>query len=106
MIISFSCQSIKVTGGGAYKYQDLIKQKLGLEIGKCDEMSCIVQGCNFLLKNISDEAFRYQRKGSPEYTFTTISPRHMYPYLLVTIGSGVSILKVEAGRRVFYFISL
>ena len=32
-----------MTGGGAYKYQDRIKEKLGLDIGKCDEMSCIVQ---------------------------------------------------------------
>jgi len=84
-----------VTGGGAYKYQDLIMRKVGLKIDKCDEMGCIVQGCNFLLKNISDEAFIYRKKESPEYVFQTINPRHMYPYLLVTIGSGVSVLKVE-----------
>jgi len=49
-----------------------------------------------LLKNISDEAFTYQKKGNPEYVFQTLNPRHMYPYLLVTIGSGVSVLKVES----------
>ena len=48
-------QDIKVTGGGAYKYADLIRSKLGLPIEKCDEIASIVQGCNFLLRNISDE---------------------------------------------------
>ncbi len=88
-----------MTGGGAYKFQDLIMEKLGLPTTKCDEMGCIVQGCNFLLKNISDEAFVYQRKADPEYKFQTLNPRHMYPYLLVTIGSGVSILKVESDTK-------
>lgn len=34
---------IKVTGGGAYKYADLVKSKLGLPIDKRDEMKCVVQ---------------------------------------------------------------
>merc|ERR1719457_150295 len=57
-------------------------------------MECMIRGCNFLLKNINDESFVYQRKASPEYSFQ--NPKDMYPYLLVTIGSGVSILKVES----------
>ena len=36
-------QDVKVTGGGAYKFQDLIREKLGLQTDKCDEMGCIVQ---------------------------------------------------------------
>ncbi|PSN34733.1 Pantothenate kinase 4 [Blattella germanica] len=54
---------IKATGGGAYKYTELLQQKLGLSVDKEDEMSCLIKGCNFLLKNISDEAFVYQRHG-------------------------------------------
>ena len=62
---------------------------MGLPIDKRDEMLCVVQGCNFVLKNISDEAFVYNRKKEPaEYKFQTINPKEMYPYLLVTIGSG------------------
>lgn len=91
---------VKVTGGGAYKYADLVTEKLGgMPIDKCDEMKCIVRGCNFLLKNISNEAFAYKRKGNPEYKFQTIDPRTMFPYMLVTIGSGVSILKIESADR-------
>ena len=87
---------MQVTGGGAYKYSQLIETKLGLNINKEDEMLCMIRGCNFLLRNISDEAFSYQRKDDPAYTFQSVNPGNMFPYLLVTIGSGVSVLKVEA----------
>ncbi len=57
-------------------------------------MSCLIKGCNFLLKNISDEAFMYHRNGNPEYEFQT-AHTNIFPYLLVNIGSGVSIMKVR-----------
>ena len=87
---------VKVTGGGAYKYSEMIEKKLGLKITKEDEMQCMIRGCNFLLRNITDEAFSYQRKDDPAYTFQQVNPQDMFPYLLVTIGSGVSVLKVDA----------
>ena len=57
-------------------------------------MECLITGCNFLLKNIPDEAFVYERHGNPEYNFQGVDP-DIFPYLLVNIGSGVSILKVR-----------
>lgn len=57
-------------------------------------MGCLIKGCNFLLKNISDEAFIYHRHGDPEYDFQLADP-DIFPYLLVNIGSGVSIMKVS-----------
>ena len=56
-----------MTGGGAYKYTDLITDKLGVRVDKEDEMDCLINGCNFLLKNIPDEAFAFMRHGNPEY---------------------------------------
>lgn len=93
-----SGKSIKATGGGAYKYAYLIQEKLGLSVDKEDEMECLIKGCNFLLKNISDEAFVYHRHGNPEYEFQTADP-NIFPYLLVNIGSGVSIMKVESEEK-------
>ena len=43
-------KTISVTGGGAFKYADRIKEKLNLEVAKVDEMDCICAGANFLLK--------------------------------------------------------
>ncbi|XP_048762639.1 4'-phosphopantetheine phosphatase-like isoform X2 [Ostrea edulis] len=88
-------KTIHVTGGGAHKYRDLLASKLGVMVEKEDEMSCLIEGCNFLLKNIPDEAFMYQRHAEPEYKFQGVS-RDIFPYLLVNIGSGVSLIKVES----------
>lgn len=41
---------MKATGGGAYKFADLFKERLGVSLDKEDEMDCLVAGANFLLK--------------------------------------------------------
>ncbi|CAD6204297.1 GSCOCG00009904001-RA-CDS [Cotesia congregata] len=91
----FQGKSIKVTGGGAFKYTNSIQSKLGLQVDKEDEISCLIKGCNFLLKNIPCESFEFERHGNPEYKFEKAGP-NIFPYLLVNIGSGVSILKVQS----------
>lgn len=63
-------------------------------VDKEDEIGCLIKGCNFLLKNISCEAFEFERHANPEYKFQKAEP-NIFPYLLVNIGSGVSILKVS-----------
>ncbi|XVE54965.1 hypothetical protein DITRI_Ditri03aG0123400 [Diplodiscus trichospermus] len=87
---------IKVTGGGAYKYADLFKERLGISIDKEDEMDCLVAGANFLLKAIRHEAFTHM-EGHKE--FVQIDHNDLFPYLLVTIGSGVSIIKVDGDGK-------
>ncbi|XP_076656688.1 4'-phosphopantetheine phosphatase [Halictus rubicundus] len=93
----FHGKSIKVTGGGAYKYTPLLQEKLGLIVDKEDEIACLIKGSNFLLKNIPCEAFEFERHGSPEYKFQKADP-NIFPYMLVNIGSGVSIMKVESDK--------
>ncbi|KAL6182431.1 hypothetical protein ACLB2K_043852 [Fragaria x ananassa] len=83
---------IKATGGGAYKYADLFKERLGVGLDKEDEMNCLVAGANFLLKAIRHEAFTHM-EGQKE--FVQIDQIDLYPYLLVNIGSGVSMIKVD-----------
>ncbi|KAI7754072.1 hypothetical protein M8C21_009587 [Ambrosia artemisiifolia] len=88
---------IKATGGGAYKFADLFKEKLGVVIDKEDEMNCLVAGANFLLKvAIRHEAFTH-KEGHKE--FVQIDHNDMYPYLLVNIGSGVSLIKVDGDGK-------
>ncbi|GER38515.1 pantothenate kinase [Striga asiatica] len=83
---------IKATGGGAHKFADLFKERLGISIEKEDEMNCLVAGANFLLKAIRHEAFTHM-EGQKE--FVQIDSNDLFPYLLVNIGSGVSIIKVD-----------
>ena len=66
-------------------------------VDKLDEMKCLITGCNFLLKNIPNECFTFDRgdeKRKQKYNFQNVDSRTLFPYLLVNIGSGVSILKV------------
>lgn len=88
--------AIKATGGGAYKFADLFKENLGVSLDKVDEMDCLVAGANFLLKAVCQEAFTYMG-GREEYV--QIDHNDLYPYLLVNIGSGVSMIKVDGDGK-------
>lgn len=87
---------IKATGGGAFKFADLFKERLGVSIDKEDEMGCLVSGANFLLKAIRHEAFTHM-EGQKE--FVQIDTNDLFPYLLVNIGSGVSMIKVDGDGK-------
>uniref|UniRef100_A0A8B9HQX8 4'-phosphopantetheine phosphatase n=1 Tax=Astyanax mexicanus TaxID=7994 RepID=A0A8B9HQX8_ASTMX len=94
-LVNTETKVIKATGGGAYKFKDLIEKKLKLKVDKEDEMSCLIKGCNFVLKNIPHEAFVYAKHADSGFRFQNTRP-DIFPYLLVNIGSGVSIVKVES----------
>ncbi|KAK4844160.1 hypothetical protein QYF36_017161 [Acer negundo] len=87
---------IKATGGGAFKFADLFKERLGVSLDKEDEMDCLVAGANFLLKAIRHEAFTHI-EGRKE--FVQIDHNDLFPYLLVNIGSGVSMIKVDGDGK-------
>ncbi|XP_043813391.1 pantothenate kinase 2 isoform X4 [Manihot esculenta] len=87
---------IKATGGGAYKFADLFKEKLGVSLDKEDEMDCLVAGANFLLKAIRHEAFTHM-EGHKK--FVQIDHNDLFPYLLVNVGSGVSMIKVDGDGK-------
>lgn len=88
---------IKATGGGAFKFADVFKEKLGVSLVKLDEMDTVVTGANFLLKKIPNESFAFMHgKRTP----VDVNQKNLFPYLLVNIGSGVSMIKcVGDGRR-------
>lgn len=71
-------------------------------VDKEDEMTCLIKGCNFVLKNIPHEAFVYAKHADSEFRFQTTHP-DIFPYLLVNIGSGVSIFKVMSALKMFFF---
>ncbi|XP_026076559.1 pantothenate kinase 4-like isoform X1 [Carassius auratus] len=94
-LVNTETKVIKATGGGAHKFKDLIEKKLKLKVDKEDEMTCLIKGCNFVLKNIPHEAFVYAKHADSEFRFQNTHP-DIFPYMLINIGSGVSIVKVEA----------
>ena len=60
-------------------------------------MKCAVAGANFLLQTIRDEAFTFT-EGKKDFVVHKDGQQggdDLFPYLLVNIGSGVSIIKVD-----------
>ncbi|KAL8654767.1 MAG: hypothetical protein Q9210_001300 [Variospora velana] len=89
--------SIMATGGGAYKYYDEMRRVLGAEILREDEMDCLIMGLDFFITEIPREVFTYDDTDPMHFEEARAD---IYPYLLVNIGSGVSMVKVS-GRREF-----
>ena len=91
--------TVKATGGGAYKFHRAFQERLGITLEKEDEMACAVAGANFLLQTIRDEAFSYRDDKKEFIGKDELTQESLYPYLLVNIGSGVSIIKVDKDRH-------
>ena len=87
---------VMATGGGAYKYYEEMKKTLGTEVLREDEMECLIMGLDFFITEIPQEVFTYTETEPMQFK----TPRNdIYPYLLVNIGSGVSMVKVSGPRR-------
>ena len=110
--------TIGCTGGGAHKYAKEFSERLDITLHSTDELGCLVRGMHFALTNVIDECYTYRKIGHisadhnskpslwqkdvksdlrkvqvPYKAFASSDP---FPYLVVNIGSGVSILKVTA----------
>ncbi|KAL9599962.1 MAG: hypothetical protein Q9179_003379 [Wetmoreana sp. 5 TL-2023] len=88
--------SIMATGGGAYKFYDEMKKVLGVEVLREDEMDCLIMGLDFFITEIPREVFTYCDADPMRFEEARAD---IYPYLLVNIGSGVSMIKVSDRRK-------
>lgn len=84
------------TGGGAYKFEDEIKTKLGITLRKSDELDSVIYGIHYIDKhNPTRECYYIQDPLSDDRCLKVpYDLSKPYPYLVVNIGSGVSILAV------------
>ncbi|KAK4125326.1 fumble-domain-containing protein [Parathielavia appendiculata] len=87
---------VMATGGGAYKYYDKIRDVLGVDVLREDEMECLIIGLDFFITEIPREVFTYSETNPMHFVEAS---ENVYPYLLVNIGSGVSFLKVSGPRK-------
>lgn len=115
-------QSVKIvaTGGGAHRCYDLLRNELGVEVHREDEMECLITGLGFIT-HIPQEAYWFSDElvheiasgrqsitvkpdelerpsaNPPKFAVSfEETPTTQLPCLLVNIGSGVSIIKVDA----------
>ncbi|OAL49556.1 fumble-domain-containing protein [Pyrenochaeta sp. DS3sAY3a] len=90
---------VMATGGGAFKYYDRITEALGVEVIREEEMECLIIGLDFFINEIPNEVFTYSEDSPMEFMPHPPDPPNIYPYLLVNIGSGVSMVKVSGPRQ-------
>lgn len=88
--------SVCATGGGAFKFERLFRDELHITLHKEDELRALVKGIDFMIHSCADECYYLSHYRFREPIQRAIYPSSSisYPYLVVNIGSGVSILKV------------
>lgn len=99
---------VPATGGGAFKFSALFKERLGVELVPADEMHALARGMRYFeaasaaaggpfaggpVEGVGAEMFTYDLGGSREVAWR--DPAKGAPCLLVSVGSGVSVIKVE-----------
>jgi len=91
---------IFTTGGGAYKYRELFQERLCVKLLPVDELSVVIKGISWLVKRPIPEKVCLlveEDKGpEEEIDFLETSAQDLFPFILVNIGSGVSIVKVDS----------
>ena len=80
------------TGGGAYKYEKILREELKVDVKKVDEMNAVQFGLTSVLEKVKDSVFGF----STEYKHYSGEIKDLWPFLIVNIGSGVSMIKVSS----------
>ncbi len=89
------------TGGGAHKFQEAIQRIVQVKLRKYDEIDSLVRGVSFMENHNEGELFYFE---APQEDITCMekakcAAKASYPFLLVNIGSGVSILSVRGPNQ-------
>ncbi|EGR28327.1 pantothenate kinase, putative [Ichthyophthirius multifiliis] len=89
--MNFITKKFYITGGGAHKFEELFQKRLKVEIIKVQEFESLRMG--FLLLDQltpNDTVFTYSKQKGQQYI---VKNKSLFPFLLVNVGSGVSIIK-------------
>ena len=93
--IADSTTAVNGTGGGAKKYSKRVKEVLDISMQHCDELQCLISGINFMVQRDADVLYTVDHT-SYKIDGLRLKPQgSSFPYLLVNIGSGVSILRIN-----------
>jgi len=87
--------TVCATGGGAYKFEGDFLKSVNLSLHKSDELESLIGGLLYIEENHPSEVYYWSNPtdenkcAKVKYDF-----KNPYPFLVVNIGSGVSILAV------------
>ncbi|CEF64089.1 Fumble [Strongyloides ratti] len=102
------------TGGGAIKYAKITEEELNMKFNKADELESLIKGIEFVAANYRDECYYYDQplndslckkviwrwssgrcSSMDDVCINNEESGLQYPYVVVNIGSGVSVLVVR-----------
>ncbi|XP_059607871.1 pantothenate kinase 3 isoform X2 [Phlebotomus argentipes] len=88
--------TVCATGGGAFKFERDFKEQVNMKLAKFDELDALIKGILFTDLHNLNECYYWEnasditRSAKKRYDFST-----PYPFILVNVGSGVSVLTVR-----------
>lgn len=87
--------TVCATGGGAYKFEADFRREVNLELHKFDEMDSLLSGIHYIEANNLRECYYWSNPTDDQLCHKEVYDfSDPYPYLVVNIGSGVSVLAV------------
>ncbi|UXI19914.1 hypothetical protein NH340_JMT05857 [Sarcoptes scabiei] len=93
--IASMASTICATGGGAFKFETDFREQFDLQFHKFDELDSLIHGIHYIEASNPNECYYFANAQTPSQAvkcpFDFSRP---YPFLVVNIGSGVSILAV------------
>lgn len=91
--------TVCATGGGAYKFESELKKQVNLELHKFDELDSLIHGIHYIEAYNPKECYYLKSPLDKNCSKTPYDFSHPYPFLVVNIGSGVSILAVYSSDK-------
>ena len=91
-----SFRKIVAAGGGGLRFKDMFRETLQVELVPFKELQAALNGLLFLAEHHppSGELFTVDEKSGQEVSVAWPSP--LFPFILVSIGSGVSVIRVDS----------
>lgn len=93
--IASMSSTVCATGGGAFKFEKDFQREVNLQLHKFDELDSLIHGIHYIEAYCNSECYYFKNARDPELAEkAAFDFSHPYPFLVVNIGSGVSVLAV------------
>lgn len=87
--------AVCATGGGAYKFEKDFMHELNMKLAKFDELDTLIKGVLFSeLRNTAECYYFHNARNIRHSEKKSYDFSKPYPFILVNVGSGVSLLAV------------
>jgi pantothenate kinase len=98
-IVSHPMQKVFTAGGGAHKFAHLFREALRVEVVAVKELAAVVDGLIFLMLHGPRAGSLFLANDGADESVALPWPEPLFPFMVVNMGSGVSILQVNSAEE-------